>query len=215
MRDVSDGLSERVRTYEGPLLGYAQRLTGCAETARDVVQDTLLRWMSADRSRLNGNETAWLFTVCRNRALDVIRSRARERPAGDLAAAQTATRGRGVVGRGEESSEPSSGARTPLDADGLRGEVVSRIGARPDPSQASAADAASAREEQARALAELARLPANQQEVLVLRFQCGLSYKEIAEVTGLNIGYVGYLMHVGLKTLRERLGEEGLARRDV
>lgn len=195
---IGDGLTDRIRTYEGPLLGYAQRLTGCAETARDVVQDTLLRWMSQDRSRLNGNEAAWLFTVCRNRALDVIRSRSRERPAGDLAAAR---------GRGDEVRGPLSGGRESSDGGATGGALASPVSDRPERSQASAAEEAVAHEEQARARAELARLPANQQEVLVLRFQCGLSYKEIAEVTGLTVGYVGYLMHVGLKTLRDRLGE--------
>lgn len=199
---VGDGLTDRIRTYEGPLLGYALRLTGCAETARDVVQDTLLRWMSQDRSRLNGNEAAWPFTVCRNRALDVIRARSRERPAGDLAAAQATPRGRGDEARGLLSD-----GRKSSDRGATGGAPASPVSDRLERSQVSAAEEAVAQEEQARALAELARLPATQQDVLVLRFQCGLSYKQIAEVTGLTVSYVGYLIHVGLKTLRDCLGE--------
>ena len=61
------------------------------------------------------------------------------------------------------------------------------------------------REEGSRVLAVLAHLPAKQREVLRLKFQAGLSYKEIAKVTGHSIGNVGFLVHVGLKSLRDRL----------
>ena len=53
-------------------------------------------------------------------------------------------------------------------------------------------------------------LPAKQQEVLRLKFQAGLSYKEIQRVTGHSIGNVGYLVHVGLRSLRERLSGDAL-----
>ncbi len=39
-------------------------------------------------------------------------------------------------------------------------------------------------------------LPANQQEVIRLKFQCGLSYREIAKVTELSESNIGYLIHV-------------------
>ena len=38
-----------------------------------------------------------------------------------------------------------------------------------------------------------------------LKFQHGLSYKQIAEVTQLSVSNVGFLIHTGLKALRERL----------
>ncbi len=49
-------------------------------------------------------------------------------------------------------------------------------------------------------------LPKNQQEVIRLKFQHGLSYKEISVVTNLTVTNVGFLIHTGLKSLRERLG---------
>ncbi|MES2790196.1 MAG: sigma-70 family RNA polymerase sigma factor [Planctomycetota bacterium] len=49
----------------------------------------------------------------------------------------------------------------------------------------------------------LARLPENQQEVIRLKFQHGMSYKEISGVTGLSVTNVGFLIHTGLKRLRE------------
>ncbi len=70
-------------------------------------------------------------------------------------------------------------------------------------------EAAAERDEtHAAVLALVARLPANQQEVLRLKFQAELSYREIAGVTGLSVTNVGYLLHVALKTVRrELLGE--------
>lgn len=57
-----------------------------------------------------------------------------------------------------------------------------------------------------RALVALAELPPSQQEVLRLRLQEELSYKEISAVTGHSVSHVGVLVHVGLKTVRQRLG---------
>jgi RNA polymerase sigma-70 factor (ECF subfamily) len=54
-------------------------------------------------------------------------------------------------------------------------------------------------------LRQLARLPANQQEVVRLKFQEEMSYKQIAAVTGLSVSNIGYLLHVAVNALRERL----------
>lgn len=51
-------------------------------------------------------------------------------------------------------------------------------------------------------------LPPNQQEVVRLKFQSGLSYKEIAGVTNLSVTNVGFLIHTALKTLRQRMTEQ-------
>jgi RNA polymerase sigma factor (sigma-70 family) len=51
----------------------------------------------------------------------------------------------------------------------------------------------------------LEELPRNQQTVIALKFQHGLSYQQIAERTGLSVSNVGYLMHHGLKALRQRM----------
>lgn len=67
------------------------------------------------------------------------------------------------------------------------------------------AAAAESREGAGRVLAVLTRLPENQQDVICLRFQGGLSYKEIAAVTGLTVSNVGYLIHTAVKTIHEML----------
>ncbi len=67
------------------------------------------------------------------------------------------------------------------------------------------ASAAELQENAHRANAALNPLPANQQEVIRLKIEHGLKYREIAEVTGLTITNVGYLLHHGLHTLRRQL----------
>ena len=52
-------------------------------------------------------------------------------------------------------------------------------------------------------------LPENQQEVVRLKFQNGLSYKEIATVTELTVSNVGYLLHTALQTLRLEFSSQG------
>lgn len=58
----------------------------------------------------------------------------------------------------------------------------------------------------------LAKLPPNQQEVIQLRFQSGLSYKEIAAVTKLSVSNVGYLIHAAIKTIRNEMGVQNPSR---
>jgi RNA polymerase sigma-70 factor (ECF subfamily) len=62
-----------------------------------------------------------------------------------------------------------------------------------------------AKEGLTRVLALLATLPENQREVIRLKFQNELSYREISEVTGLSTSNVGFLIHRGLRSLREKL----------
>jgi len=66
--------------------------------------------------------------------------------------------------------------------------------------------------EQKEAVGEIFRLvenlPKNQREVVYLKFQCHLSYKEISDVTKLSVGNVGLLLHTALKAIRKRVLSE-------
>ena len=64
---------DAVARFEGPLTLYAARLLRDAEAARDVVQETFLKLCASDQASIDGHLAEWLFTVCRNRALDVLR----------------------------------------------------------------------------------------------------------------------------------------------
>ena len=48
-------------------------------------------------------------------------------------------------------------------------------------------------------------LPERQREIVYLRFQCGFSYKEISNLTGLSIGNVGFLIHSAMESIRRRI----------
>lgn len=67
------------------------------------------------------------------------------------------------------------------------------------------ADPVERREEERTLLERVARLPKLQQEVLLLKFQEGLSYKQISAITSTSVGNVGYLLHHALRTLRSEL----------
>jgi RNA polymerase sigma factor (sigma-70 family) len=69
-----------VDRFEGPLTLYAARLLRDQEAARDVVQEAFLKLCAADRAAVDGHLAEWLFTVCRNRALDVLRKEQRMSP---------------------------------------------------------------------------------------------------------------------------------------
>jgi RNA polymerase sigma factor (sigma-70 family) len=63
-------------------------------------------------------------------------------------------------------------------------------------------------EKQQRLMGYLDRLSANQREVILLKHQQGLSYQEIHKVTGLSTGNIGFLIHTGLKRLRDILPDD-------
>ena len=65
------------------------------------------------------------------------------------------------------------------------------------------------------ALAEVATLPADQAEAILLRVVAGLGVDRVAEIMGKRPGTVRVLTHRGLRRLAERLGNNGRMRRVV
>ncbi len=152
--------------FEGLLLRYATQITGDVDRGRDVVQDTFMRLCREERSRVDGHLAQWLFTVCRNRALDV---RRKERRMTSLTSEQADT-------QPSREADQTSLAENQDTADQV--------------------------------LALVEGLSENQQEVVRLKFQSGLSYREISRVTDLSIGNVGYLIHTAIQKLRKQLNVE-------
>ena len=159
--DQTQWIEAIVSRYERPLCQYAYRLTGNFDAARDAVQDTFLK-LCREGVLEDDRVAPWLFRVCRNRCIDVLRKEKPMQPLTDLQAAVL----------------PDPG-RSPAEETGLR-ESVSLL------------------------LRKLAQLPANQAEVIRLKFQHQMSYREIAAVTALSETNVGYLIHVGIQTLRQQ-----------
>ena len=152
--------------HESALIAYASTFLRDLDRARDVVQDTFIRLCQQDVSKVRDNLKPWLFTVCRNRALDILRK--------------------------EKRTEP---------LDDIRWRKVAGPGLQPD-------ETADHEERQVQLMGLLDRLSANQREVILLKFQQDLSYQEIHDITGLTSGNIGFLIHTGLKRLRELLPDD-------
>src|SRR5215218_9775445 len=86
-RSRAEGLEwvrQAVARFERPLVRYALHITGDAERARDVVQETFLRLCDRDRHDVSPHLAEWLYTVCRNLAIDVRRKERRVRLLGEV-----------------------------------------------------------------------------------------------------------------------------------
>lgn len=64
-------------------------------------------------------------------------------------------------------------------------------------------------EREERLAAMVAELPERERELVRLKFQAGLSYREIEEITGISQGNIGYFLHKAVKELKERWRMEG------
>ena len=103
--DASSFVSAAVERHQAALLRYAVRLLGGdLERARDVVQDTFVRLMAQPPARVEGHVAEWLFTVCRNRSLDVLRKEGRVRRFAD-GQAERLTTAEPAPGRSLERAE--------------------------------------------------------------------------------------------------------------
>ena len=163
-----DGLWLRsaVDHYERGLTLYASRLLGDPDRALDVVQETFCRLCRQRRQDIEDHMAQWLFAVCRNIALDVMRKESRMKPLTDT-------------------------------------RIASEEAAGPSPSQAM-----EQRDRESQVLNAIASLPTRQQEIVRMKFQHGLSYRQISEVTKDSVSNVGYLLHHALKSLREQLNTD-------
>jgi RNA polymerase sigma-70 factor (ECF subfamily) len=141
------------------------------EQAREVVQDTFLKLCRQKPAQIRGHLAQWLYTVCRNRALDVLR---KERRMTGISNAQLQLQAHS----GPEVS-------TTMEKEEQLADVLDILGT----------------------------LPANQQEVIRLKFQADLSYLEISQVTSLSVSNVGFLIHTGIKTIREKVQMQPALRR--
>lgn len=160
-----------IAEHEGSLLRYAQHFVHDLETARDVVQDTFLQLCRQPDEKVRPRVAQWLFTVCRNRAIDICRKERRMKLAPEDQLADH-------LAEHSENAAPSDAMEKSETAEGL--------------------------------LKQIATLPDRQQEVLRLKFNTGLSYKEIAEITGLTSSNVGFILHTAITKLRKRLVKPGL-----
>lgn len=156
-----------VALFERPLTQYALHiLGGDIERARDLVQEAFLRLCDQDQQAIESHLAEWLYTVCRNLAIDQKRKERRMRLMTD-----------------EQEQSFVVGGEAPT-------EVVER------------------NDTYGRVVEALQDLPTRQQEIVRLKFQHGMSYKQIAKVMNLTSTNVGFILHTAIKALREQLDPE-------
>jgi RNA polymerase sigma factor (sigma-70 family) len=153
--------------HESNLIAYAASiLGGDIERGRDVVQDSLLKLYLTEPARVRDNLKSWLYTVCRNRAFDILRKDHRL----DL--------GDDEILEAAPCHDPDPGHLA------IQRELYEHVWRCVD------------------------RLRPNQREVIRLKFLHDCSYQEIAGITGLTVGNVGFIMHHAIRKLRDLLAEE-------
>ncbi len=155
-RDKENWFQTTVVSLESPLLNYTYKILSRLAPSEEVVQESFLRlWKQEFPGNFEHYPKAWLYKVCRNLALDILKKEKRMDIEGSL----------------DEILFSPCVSETLLESSLIMQEVV--------------------------------KLTVQQQEVLVLKFKDELSYKEIAELTGLSVSHVGVLLHEALGALRE------------
>lgn len=66
-------LALQTQTHRNALIAYVYRLTGSIEDAKDITQETILRYISAQETMIE-NPKAWMFKVATNLSLDFFKS---------------------------------------------------------------------------------------------------------------------------------------------
>ncbi len=177
-----ESLEELFLALEGPLLCYALRLAKDQNMSEDVVQEAFLRLHSQPAGSVR-EPRSWLYRTVHNLAVNHLRAGARWVPL--PSSLETAA--------GGSPTDPDRGAgQDPVDSEPWPDEQLARwegIGL---------------------VRLGLQTLDGRTREVVRLRFQEGLSYKDIGARTGLTSGHVGYLLHHALKALADDLERAGL-----
>ena len=160
-------LKDILSKNESSLIRYVLSLVKDSEIAQDIVQDSFLKLWEQDQAHLSGRETEWLFTVCRNKAYDVLRKKERKH----------------------------------IHDSDLLLEIAD--------SSLSAEQKIEEHEQTQRIEALIGNLTDTQKEVMKLKFQEGLSYKQISQITGMSVNHVGVFIHNLVTHLKENAEQGG------
>ena len=158
-------IHEAVEKYQAKLINYTRKFVGNLEKAKEIVQEAFLRLWKQEQEKIKGHLAPWLFTVCRNLALDYLRKEQKMKLEEDMS--------------WHSDSKPSPELNM------------------------------HEQEQFIQVNQEMKKLSPKQQEVITLKFQNGLSYKEISQVTGLSVSNVGYLIHTGVQEMKTSLEQHG------
>lgn len=167
--------------FRQPLFGFLYRFLGRSDRAEDVFQEVFYEVVRArKRFRPQFKFSPWLFRIARNRAVD----RLRRNGFRDMASLDA-----------------------PIDSRNPEGETrLSRLaGDGPDPEKI-----VQALELEASLESALAELPPEQSEVFWLKEKSGLTFAEIAKLTGVSENTVKSRLRYALEKIRANLTQQGL-----
>ena len=164
--------------YERVLIRYARSITGDLDSARDVVQETFIKLARGELRNMEGK-------------------------------GRNGSNGANTSGAHIEAWLFTVTRNCALDHQRKHSRIIPMTLPDDRPCADPGPDAALAQRENATAIfGMLDALSPNQREVIRLKFQNDLSYREIADVTKLSVTNVGFLIHTGLKKLRALLREQ-------
>lgn len=159
----ADRIKKAIALYQAQLVHYVIKFVGNRETAAEIVQEAFLRLWKTDVGKVPlASEKAWLYSVCRNLAIDSLRKHKRMVVSDQL----------------DNLANPSD------ESDNLDEDQLTQI------------------------LSVIEQLSDNQKEVLRLKYQHDMAYKEIAQVTGMTVSNVGATLHHAIKTVKKLLNAQ-------
>ncbi len=165
-----------VHRYQRRLFGYFLSLVNDPATAADLAQETFLRaYRAAGRYRESGRFEAWLFRIAAN------------------------------LVRSDRRRAARRGPHLPLDEVGPSGEVGDPAPAGFDPTPAAPDESAWRSEVRDALMRALPRVPFAFRQAVLLRDLEGWSYREIAEMLGVEEGTAKSRAHRGRQRLRALL----------
>lgn len=170
-----------VRTHQQRVFNIVYRMLGNREEAEDVAQDVFVTvYRNVASFRGDSKFSTWLYRVavnhCKNR-LKYLRRRGRHR---GRPLDEIAER---QIAQGDGATEPRYHASIPRPDELASGYQLERI-----------------------VQAEIAHLDEDHRVLVVLRDIQGMSYQEIVDVTGLNLGTIKSRLHRARLALKEALG---------
>jgi RNA polymerase sigma factor (sigma-70 family) len=176
-------IEELFAALESPLLSYALRLTGGREIAEDLVQEAFMK-LHAQFEEVR-EPRRWLYRTVHNLALNHRRDSART-------VSLVAT----LADQSPESNQSQQTHETNVaDESPLPDEQIARI------------------EGIGLVRLSLASLDERSRELIRLKFNEDLSYRDISARTGISISNVGYILHHALKTIASELAKSGVVPR--
>ena len=155
-------IENSIDSYQSYLINYAIGFLNSEDLAKDVVQESFIKLWSQDMERIGTNVKSWLFRVCRNRCLDILKKENKNCQLTDSTVMKKVTT--------NESPDKISSKQDEL-------EIVNNL---------------------------ILQMTDKQQEIIKLKFQHQLSYKEIANILDISTSNVGVVIHEAILKLKKQ-----------